>query len=129
MPEWGELPIPKKLLQKGVRDMVRISDARMSGTSFGACVLHVSPEAARGGPLGLGRGRRHDRARRGRRGGSTCSVRRRSWRAGGPPGREPPPLLLPRLRRAVPQHVMQADEGCDFDFLTPAGETPEPKIY
>ena len=50
MPEWGALPIPKKLLKKGVRDMVRISDARMSGTSFGACVLHVSPEAARGGP-------------------------------------------------------------------------------
>src|SRR5437763_12256757 len=53
MPEWGQLPIPKKLLAKGVRDMVRISDARMSGTSFGACVLHVAPESYIGGPLAL----------------------------------------------------------------------------
>src|SRR4029079_13419303 len=53
MPEWGQLPIPKKLLQKGVRDMLRISDARMSGTSFGACVLHVAPESFIGGPLAL----------------------------------------------------------------------------
>src|ERR687887_1412055 len=51
MPEWGQLPIPKKLLEQGVRDMVRISDARMSGTSYGACVLHVSPESHVGGPL------------------------------------------------------------------------------
>ena len=63
LPEWGALPIPKKLLAKGVRDMVRISDARMSGTSFGTCILHVSPEAARGGPLALVRGRRPHRAR------------------------------------------------------------------
>src|SRR5207253_8010283 len=53
MPEWGQLPIPKKLLEKGVRDMVRISDARMSGTSYGACVLHVAPESFVGGPLAL----------------------------------------------------------------------------
>src|SRR5207245_4204547 len=53
MPEWGQLPIPKKLLEQGVRDMVRISDARMSGTSYGACVLHVAPESAVGGPLAL----------------------------------------------------------------------------
>src|SRR5215467_10768786 len=53
MPEWGMLPIPKKLLKKGVRDMVRISDARMSGTSYGACVLHVAPESFVGGPLAL----------------------------------------------------------------------------
>ena len=53
MPEWGMLPIPKKLLKQGVRDMVRISDARMSGTSYGTCVLHVSPESAVGGPLAL----------------------------------------------------------------------------
>ena len=53
MPEWGQLPIPKKLLAKGVRDMVRISDARMSGTSYGACVLHVAPESFIGGPLAL----------------------------------------------------------------------------
>src|SRR5438874_2021584 len=53
MPEWGLLPIPKKLLKQGVRDMVRISDARMSGTSYGTCILHVSPESAVGGPLAL----------------------------------------------------------------------------
>ena len=53
MPEWGQLPIPKKLLEQGVRDMVRISDARMSGTSYGACVLHVAPESPVGGPLAL----------------------------------------------------------------------------
>ena len=53
LPEWGQLPIPKKLLQQGVRDMVRISDARMSGTSYGACVLHVAPESHVGGPLAL----------------------------------------------------------------------------
>ena len=53
MPEWGQLPIPKKLLEQGVRDMVRISDARMSGTSYGACVLHVAPESYVGGPLAL----------------------------------------------------------------------------
>ena len=64
MPEWGMLPIPKKLLKQGVRDMVRISDARMSGTSYGACVLHVSPESCIGGPLALVQDRRHGRARR-----------------------------------------------------------------
>src|SRR5207244_12514149 len=53
MPEWGLLPIPKKLLERGVRDMVRISDARMSGTAYGACVLHVAPESFVGGPLAL----------------------------------------------------------------------------
>ena len=53
MPEWGNLPIPRKLLQRGVRDLVRISDARMSGTHYGTCVLHVSPESAVGGPLAL----------------------------------------------------------------------------
>ena len=53
MPEWGNLPIPKKLLEKGVRDMVRMTDARMSGTHYGSCILHVTPEAAVGGPLAL----------------------------------------------------------------------------
>ena len=63
MPEWGMLPLPKKLLRQGVRDMLRISDARMSGTSYGACILHVSPEAAVGGPA---RGRAHRRLDHGR---------------------------------------------------------------
>ena len=66
MPEWGQLPIPKKLLKQGVRDMVRISDARMSGTSYGACVLHVAPESHVGGPLALVRDGDLDRARRAR---------------------------------------------------------------
>ena len=64
MPEWGMLPIPTKLVKQGVRDMVRLSDARMSGTSYGACILHVSPESYIGGPLALVQKRRHDHARR-----------------------------------------------------------------
>ena len=71
MPEWGMLPIPKKLLKQGVRDMVRISDARMSGTSYGACILHVAPEAASAAP-GPGADRRHDRGRRADARRSTC---------------------------------------------------------
>ena len=66
MPEWGQLPIPKKILEKGIRDMVRISDARMSGTSYGACVLHVAPESHVGGPLALVAHRRPHRAGRAR---------------------------------------------------------------
>ena len=128
MPEWGALPIPKKLLQKGVRDMLRISDARMSGTSFGACVLHVSPEAARGGPLGLvedgdmieidAAARRLDLLVP----AEELERRRAAWR-------EPPPYYSRGYGALFTRHVMSADEGCDFDFLTPAGETPEPKIY
>ena len=82
MPEWGQLPIPKKLLQKGVRDMVRISDARMSGTSFGACVLHVAPESFIGGPLALVRDRRHDRARHPRAAAEPAGLRRRAGSGG-----------------------------------------------
>jgi dihydroxy-acid dehydratase len=128
MPEWGALPIPKKLLKRGVRDMLRISDARMSGTSFGACVLHVSPEAARGGPLGLVEDgdiieintaeRRLDLLV----GEDEMARRRARW--------EPPPPYYSRGYGALfTRHVMSADEGCDFDFLTPAGPTPEPKIF
>ena len=71
MPEWGMLPIPKKLLKQGVRDMVRICDARMSGTSYGACILHVAPEAYVGGPLALVRTGDIDRGRRRRARAST----------------------------------------------------------
>ena len=128
MPEWGALPIPKKLLKRGVRDMLRISDARMSGTSFGACVLHVSPEAARGGPLGLVEDgdiieldlseRRLDLLVP----EDEMARRRARW--------EPPPPYYSRGYGALfTRHVMSADEGCDFDFLTPAGPTPEPKIF
>jgi dihydroxy-acid dehydratase len=116
MPEAGYLPIPQKLLRAGVTDMVRISDARMSGTAFGTIVLHVTPEAAAGGPLGLAR--TGDRIR--------LSVRDRALellveppelgrrRASGPPRPAPPAR---GYRRLYVEHVLQADTGCDFDFL------------
>jgi len=128
MPEWGMLPIPKKLLKRGVRDMLRISDARMSGTSYGACVLHVSPEAFVGGPLALVRD------------GDLISIdvpnrrlnlhasdeelgkRREAW--------TPPSKRYERGYGALySKHVTQADKGCDFDFLEAGGETPEPEIH
>ena len=128
MPEWGALPIPKKLLKRGVRDMLRISDSRMSGTSFGACVLHVSPEAARGGPLALvedgdiieinAAARRLDLLVP----EEELARRRAAW--------QPPAPYYSRGYGALfTDHVMSADEGCDFDFLLPAGPTPEPKIF
>ncbi len=129
MPEWGQLPIPKKLLQQGVRDMVRISDARMSGTSYGACVLHVSPEAAIGGPLGLVRdgdrilldvpNRRLDLLVS----AEELARRRAAWVQPKLPGGDRGYVAL--YRRAV----TQAHLGCDFDFLDGApGESPEPQI-
>jgi dihydroxy-acid dehydratase len=128
MPEWGALPIPKKLLKKGVRDMLRISDARMSGTSFGACVLHVSPEAARGGPLALvedGDVIEIDVAQRRLDlmvPQEEIARRRALWR-------EPQPYYTRGYGALFAKHVTSADQGCDFDFLEPDGETPEPKIY
>jgi dihydroxy-acid dehydratase len=116
MPEWGQLPIPAKLLKAGVNDLVRISDARMSGTSYGAVVLHVAPESAVGGPLALVR--TGDRIRldvHARRLDMLVSeeelTRRRSaWRA--------PAAGDERGYRALyRQHVLQANEGCDLDFL------------
>jgi len=128
MPEWGNLPIPKKLLARGVRDLVRISDARMSGTHFGTCVLHVAPEAAVGGPLALVRdGDRIELDVAARRlhlavGEEELARRRAAWR--------PPP---PRFERGYGSihaaHVLQADRGCDFDFLARRGTVPEPEIY
>ena len=127
MPEWGQLPIPKKLLQRGVTDMVRISDARMSGTSYGTCVLHVAPESAVGGPLALVRdgdlvgldvpGRRLDLHVP----ADELMRRRAEWR---PP--EPPQVRGYGALFAA--HVTQADKGCDFDFLSGAG-APEPAIH
>jgi dihydroxy-acid dehydratase len=128
MPEWGQLPIPKKLLEQGVRDMVRISDARMSGTSYGACVLHVAPESHVGGPLALVRTgdviTLDVPARR-----LTLEVddeelgrRRAAW--------QPPPAKFGRGYGALYlQHITQADEGCDFDFLEAGPPTPEPEIH
>ena len=106
MPEWGALPIPTKLLKQGVRDMLRISDARMSGTSFGACVLHVSPEAAPGRSAGPGRGRGHHRTRRGRPPSRPAGAGRRTGAAPRAMGRAGS-LLFARLWRAVhaPRHV------------------------
>lgn len=129
-PEWGNLPIPKKLLQQGVRDMVRISDARMSGTHFGTCVLHVAPESAIGGPLALvetGDIIEIDVPQR-RIHLAVSDVelarRRAAW--------TPPPLKFERsYAKLYQQHVTQADAGCDFDFLETgsAQRVPEPDIF
>ncbi len=127
MPEWGMLPIPKKLLQAGVRDMIRISDARMSGTSYGACVLHVSPEAAVGGPLALVR--TGDRialdvaARRLelRVPEEELARRREAWR--------PRPAPARGWERLFLAHIRQAHEGCDFDILEGTEPMVEPAIH
>ena len=128
MPEWGNLPIPKKLLQQGVRDMVRVSDARMSGTHYGSCVLHVSPESAVGGPLALVQN------------GDIIALdiearslellveeaelarRRATWVA-------PERRFARGYTRLHQEHVTQAHEGCDLDFLQGTHATPEPDIY
>ena len=128
MPEWGQLPIPKKLLKEGVRDMVRISDARMSGTSYGACVLHVTPESHVGGPLALVRdgdlvsldvpARRLELLVD----ATELARRRAAWQA-------PPPRYDRGFGALYLKHVTQADEGCDFDFLADGPPTPEPEIH
>jgi dihydroxy-acid dehydratase len=128
MPEWGGLPIPKKLLERGIRDMVRVSDARMSGTHYGSCILHVSPESAVGGPLALVEtGDLIEVDVQARRlhldvSDEELARRRAAWR----PAPEPYARGFARLYR---QHVTQAHEGCDFDFLQGEGVTPEPVIY
>jgi dihydroxyacid dehydratase/phosphogluconate dehydratase len=127
MPEWGMLPVPVKLLKQGVREMMRISDARMSGTSYGACILHVSPEAAIGGPLALVRT------------GDLIEVdvearqvnllvaedelqrRKEAWR--------PKPLPPRGYGRMYATHIQQAHDGCDFDFLLGTEPLPEPEIH
>jgi dihydroxy-acid dehydratase len=127
MPEWGMLPIPKKLLTKGVRDMVRISDARMSGTAYGACVLHVAPESFAGGPLAFVRDGdliELDVANRKLSLGvdnDELARRREQWRPG-------PPRYTRGFGALYAAHVTQADQGCDFDFLHAGGETREPEI-
>ena len=128
MPEWGMLPVPKKLLRQGVKDMVRVSDSRMSGTSYGTCVLHVAPESFVGGPLALVRNGdpiELDVERR------TLEMkvpetelqrRRAAWKQ--------PPRKFERGYGAVfSQHISQADRGCDFDFLEGTTPTPEPEIH
>jgi dihydroxy-acid dehydratase len=128
MPEWGMLPIPDKLLKRGVRDMVRISDARMSGTAYGTCVLHVAPESYVGGPLALVLD------------GDTISldipnrkldllvpeaemeIRRAQWR-------RPSPKDQRGYLALYQERVTQAHEGCDFDFLSRACAASEPEIF
>jgi dihydroxy-acid dehydratase len=130
MPEWGQLPIPRKLLAQGVRDMVRLSDARMSGTSYGACILHVSPEAFIGGPLALVHNgdmitvdvparRLHLEVS-----DEVLAQRRAQWQA-------PAPRYERGYGWMFSRHILQADQGCDFDFLETAfgGPVDEPAIY
>jgi len=120
MPEAGYIPIPKKLAQRGVKDMVRISDARMSGTAFGTIVLHVTPEAAIGGPLAWVENGDRIRLDVERRSIELCvpddELARRAA-AGLPPL---PALATSGYRRLYLEHVTQADRGCDFDFMLPA---------
>jgi dihydroxy-acid dehydratase len=118
MPEVGNLPLPRKLLLQGVRDMVRISDARMSGTAFGTVVLHVAPESEAGGPLALvqtgdeilldGPNRRLE---------LMVSEEALAARASARKDDEPSAKFARGYYRLYAQHVLQADRGCDFDFL------------
>lgn len=127
-PEWGMLPIPEKLLKQGVRDMVRISDARMSGTSYGSCVLHVSPESAVGGPLAWVKTGDIIALDVPARTLELCvsdaelNARRRDWK---------PPRPLPDrgYLKLFAEHVTQAHEGCDFDFLEGKSPNLEPDIF
>ncbi|MEI8267437.1 MAG: L-arabinonate dehydratase [Betaproteobacteria bacterium] len=130
MPEWGMLPIPTKLLKQGVKDMLRLSDARMSGTSYGGCLLHCAPEAAVGGPLALVR--TGDRitvdvpARRIHLEVDQAEFERRraAWRA-------PSPRYERGYGWMFGRHILQADQGCDFDFLEASfgAPVPEPDIF
>ena len=130
MPEWGMLPIPRKLLRQGVRDMLRISDARMSGTSYGGCILHVAPEAYVGGPLALLRtGDRVSvdvpgRVIRMEVSDEELARRKAAW--------TPPPRRYERgYGWMFSRHITQADEGCDFDFLETrfGASVAEPDIF
>ncbi len=128
MPEWGQLPIPKKLILQGVRDMVRLSDCRMSGTSYGACALHIAPESAIGGPLALVRNGDlitldvPNRKLHLHVSDEELAARRADW--------QPAP---PRYHRGYPklyvEHVTQANAGADFDFLQHGPALPEPEIF
>ena len=128
MPEWGMLPIPRKLVKAGVRDMLRISDGRMSGTSYGACVLHVSPESFVGGPLALVKTGDEIEVDVSKRllhlhvSDEELARRRAAWVA-------PQPRYERGYGRMFQEHIGQADDGCDFDFLEHGAATPEPEIH
>ena len=128
MPEWGMLPVPKKLLKQGVKDMVRVSDARMSGTSYGTCVLHVAPESFVGGPLALvENGDPIELDVENKRlnlniPDAELARRKAAWTR--------PALRYERSYGAIfSRHVKQANEGCDFDFLEGTAPTCEPEIH
>jgi dihydroxy-acid dehydratase len=128
MPEWGMLPIPKRLVKQGVRDMIRISDGRMSGTSYGACILHVAPESYVGGPLAfvqtgdeievdVDKRRFHLHIS-----DEEMARRKAAWTP-------PPPRFTRGYGAMFAEHIGQADQGCDFDFLKAGAPTPEPEIH
>ena len=128
MPEWGQLPIPKKLILQGIRDMVRLSDSRMSGTSYGACVLHIAPESAVGGPLALVKtGDLIELDVPNRKlhlhvSDEELEKRRADWK--------PAPTRYHRgYAKLFVEHVTQADQGVDFDFLQHGPAVPEPDIF
>jgi dihydroxy-acid dehydratase len=128
MPEWGMLPIPRKLVKAGVRDMLRISDARMSGTSYGACILHVAPESFVGGPLAFVETGDEIEVDVGKRllhlhvSDEELARRRAKWTA-------PAPRYERGYGRMFQEHIGQADDGCDFDFLEHGASVPEPEIH
>lgn len=128
MPEWGMMPLPKKLLDAGVRDMLRISDARMSGTSYGTVVLHVAPESAVGGPLALVQDGdiiamdANARTLTLEVDDAELQERREQWQA-------PVRKFERGYGWLYNNHVLQADEGCDFDFLASPDNTPDPEIH
>jgi dihydroxy-acid dehydratase len=128
MPEWGMLPIPKRLLGQGVRDMIRISDGRMSGTSYGACILHVAPESFVGGPLNFvqtGDEIEIDVDKRSIHlhvSGEELARRKAAWK-------RPTPKYPRGYGAMFSEHIGQADQGCDFDFLQGKSVMPEPEIH
>ena len=128
MPEWGMLPIPKRLLGQGVRDMIRISDGRMSGTSYGACILHVAPESFVGGPLAHVQTGDEIEIDVDRRlihlhvSDEELARRKAAWK-------KPAPKYERGYGALFSDHIGQADQGCDFDFLQGTAKTPEPEIH
>jgi dihydroxy-acid dehydratase len=128
MPEWGQLPIPQKLLEQGVRDMLRISDARMSGTSYGACVLHVAPESHVGGPLALVQDGDiialdvDARTLTLEIDDAELARRKAAWV-------RPRPHFERGFGALYQAHITQANDGCDFDFLEGTAPTAEPEIH
>jgi len=125
MAEVGNMPLPRKVLRKGITDMVRISDARMSGTAYGTVVLHVAPEAAAGGPLALVQtGDMITLDVAGRRlhlevDDATLAKRRAGWK--------PPPIAVRGYQRLYQEHVLQAHLGADLDFLVGSSGAPVPR--